>query len=117
MTYVDTSAFLAVLLGNDINHGAARKIWEGLLESGEPLVSSNYVIVETISLLQNRVGVEAVRAFLDSIAPLLHVEWVDAVLHRIGTESLIAAGRRSLSLVDCTSFALMRKRDRTCLCL
>jgi uncharacterized protein len=110
MIFVDTSAFLAVLLGNDMNHGIARKIWEALLESEQSLMCSNYVMVETISLIQNRVGMEAVRAFFDDIAPLLRIEWVDATIHRIGMESLIAADKRNLSLVDCTSFALMRER-------
>ena len=41
--------------------------------------------------------------------PMLHVEWVDADLHAAGMAALLTAGRRDLSLVDCVSFACMRR--------
>ena len=41
------------------------------------LCTSNYVLVETLSLLQNRLGIEAVRAFEDAVTPLLRVFWVE----------------------------------------
>ena len=34
---------------------------------------------------------------------------VDAALHRAGSDALLAAGRRDVSLVDCVSFAAMRR--------
>ncbi|MGV8123794.1 MAG: type II toxin-antitoxin system VapC family toxin [Candidatus Xenobiia bacterium LiM19] len=110
MIFIDTSAFMAIILRNDVNHGKARAIWDALLDSEEALISSNYVLIETISLIQSRIGMEAVRVFFDDLVPVLHMEWVDAIHHRIAMESLIAANRRNLSLVDCTSFAVMRKK-------
>jgi uncharacterized protein len=110
MIFIDTSAFLAVIVKNDVNHAQARITWEKLLLSRSPLFCSNYVLIETISILQNRVGLQAVRSFQEDVVPLLTVEWVDAPIHRIGMESLMAANRRNLSLVDCTSFTLMRNR-------
>ena len=44
------------------------------------------------------------------IYPLLSVEWVGGVLHESGVGSVLAAGRRRLSLVDCVSFEVMRQR-------
>lgn len=37
------------------------------------------------------------------------IEWVDEATHRAGVSALITAGRRRLSLVDCTSFEIMRQ--------
>jgi predicted nucleic acid-binding protein len=107
--FVDTSAFYAVFDADDEEHPRARDTWEGLVSAGESLVTSNYVLVETLALLQSRIGIESVRAFDDAVAPLLRVLWVDRGVHREAVAAVLTAGRRRLGLVDCSSFALMRR--------
>jgi predicted nucleic acid-binding protein len=58
--------------------------------------------------MQNRLGLEAVRGFQEDILPLITLEFVSPEMHRSGIAALLAASRRSLSLVDCVSFELMR---------
>ena len=111
--FVDTSALLAVLHAGDDNHPRAARAFGGLLESNEELVTTSYVLVETTALLQHRFGLAAVRGFQDDVAPVLGVVWVDAELHAEGTAALVTAGRRELSLVDCVSFACMRRQGMT----
>lgn len=110
MIFVDTSALYALLDRNDANHPAASKIWNGVLDSGEELLTSNYVIVEAFALVQNRLGWEAVRSLENHILPLVDVEWMNASSHAMAIAALLAAGRRKLSLVDCSSFVQMRAR-------
>ena len=112
-TFVDTSALLAVLDADDQNHGTARRIWERLIEAAEDLVSTNYVLVETYALTQNRLGVEAVRTLHEDVVPVLWIEWMDAQTHASSVEALLAAARRQLSLADCSSFDTMRRRGIT----
>jgi len=107
--FVDTSAFFAVLDADDENHDAARQMWEDLLTQEVVLVCSNYVLVETLALVQRRLGIPAVRVFQEDIMPVLNVEWVDESLHQVGIASVLAAARRRLSLVDCVSFEIMRR--------
>ncbi len=107
--FVDTSAFFAVLDANDENHVAARHMWEDLLTQEVVLVCSNYVLVETLALVQRRLGIPAVRVFQEDIMPMLNVEWADESLHQVGIASVLAAARRRLSLVDCVSFEIMRR--------
>jgi len=107
--FVDTSAFFAVLDADDENHDAARQMWEDLLTQEVVLVCSNYVLVETLALVQRRLGIPAVRVFQEDIMPVLNVEWVDESLHQVGIASVLAAARRRLSLVDCASFEIMRR--------
>jgi len=107
--FVDTSAFFAVLDANDENHVAARHMWEDLLTQEVVLVCSNYVLVETLALVQRRLGIPAVRVLQEDIMPMLNVEWVDESLHQVGIASVLAAARRRLSLVDCVSFEIMRR--------
>ncbi len=84
--FVDTSAFLAVLNADDANHAAAKRSWERMLRQEETLVCTSYVLVETFALLQNRLGMAAVRAFQETIVPLVQIEWVDFGIHRAGIE-------------------------------
>jgi len=106
--FTDTSAFLAVLNANDQFHPAARQQWEEILVADTVLFSSNYVVIETTTLLQHRFGIEAVRLFESDVLPILETTWVDEAVHNRGMSALLVATRRNVSLVDCTSFAIMR---------
>ncbi len=109
--FVDTSALLAVLHAGDANHSGAARRWRRLVEADERLVTTSYVLVETLALLQHRFGLAAVGDFQDAVAPLLATVWVDAELHAEGVAGLLTARRRELSLVDCVSFACMRRQE------
>ena len=107
--FIDTAAFLAVLNINDQFHQSAKNIWDEILSSNSPLFSSNYVILETTALLQHRFGIEALRLFQSDILPVVEIAWVDETIHQQGMSALLVANRRNLSLVDCTSFEIMRQ--------
>ena len=101
----------------DGNHSKARAIWATLIEEVSPLLTNNYVLLETTALAQNRLGLAAVRAFQDEILPMLEVAWISEREHRGGIAAVLAAGRKKLSLVDCVSFETMRARGiRTVFC-
>lgn len=106
--FIDTSAFYALLDRKDEFHLKAKEKWNRILDTGFVLVSSNYVLVETLALLQGRIGIEAVRGFQEDVFPLLHLEFVTPRIHRLGISALLASSRRRLSLVDCVSFEIMR---------
>jgi uncharacterized protein len=108
--FIDTAAFLAVLNANDQFHPPAKMSWKETLASDSNLFSSNYVILETTTLLQHRFGIEAVRLFTSDILPIIEIAWVDEAIHRQGMSALLVSNRRSLSLVDCTSFEIMRQK-------
>ena len=107
--FIDTSALLAVLDADDEHHDQAVRVWHALAEVEAPLVTSNYVIVETVAVAQNRLGIGAVRTLTGDIVPLLDVVFVDAAMHAAAVSALLAAGQRHLSLVDCASFEMMRQ--------
>ena len=111
MTFVDTSAIYAVLDRDDHEHNLAKETWGLLLDSQETMLTSNYVLVECCALAQHRLGLEAVRAIEEEMRPMIKVQWVDEQVHRIAMAALLAARRRKLSLVDCSSFEVMRQRQ------
>ncbi len=108
-TFVDTSAIYALLDRSDQNHAEATRIWFELLDENRAMFTSNYVVVECCALAQNRLGMDAVRAIHDKILPVIDQQWIDEGLHALAITSLLSASRRKLSLVDCSSFAIMRK--------
>ncbi|MHB9038161.1 MAG: type II toxin-antitoxin system VapC family toxin [Armatimonadota bacterium] len=107
--FVDTSAFYAVLSSTDKNHNKAVSDWSRLIDDDAVrLCTSNYVVVETCALVRNRLGDDAMRGFLGSLLPLMMVLWVDQKAHMAATAAMLAYGKNGPSLVDCSSFAVMR---------
>ena len=107
--FVDTSLVLAVVDADQDRHAAAVKAWQAALDSGRTLYTSNYVLVETFALVQRRLGLAAARDISTTLTPLLIALWVDHALHETALAAVFAANSRSLSLVDCTSFEIMRR--------
>jgi predicted nucleic acid-binding protein len=106
--FLDTSAVYAVFDGDDASHDAVAGAWRDLVASDAPLHTTNYVLVELEALLQRRLGIEAVDALAMYLAPFVNVLWVDERLHAQASAALLAARRRDVSLVDHTSFIVMR---------
>ena len=52
--FIDTSYLIAVENTDDQFHKTASKHWRDLLKSPRPLVTSSYVLVEVVTLLNNR---------------------------------------------------------------
>lgn len=109
MVFVDTSAILCGLDSADDRYGAAAEKWLKLLSEAARLVATNYVVVESLAVIQGRLGLPAVRAFLEEIVPDLGVEWVDEGTHGAASAALLAADRRGVSLFDLCSFETMRR--------
>ena len=109
--FVDTSALYALLVESDGKHRAARTAAQSLHNQDARLVTSSFVVLEAISLLQARFGVETVRVFYRDVLPLLKVLWVgEELLHR-AMAALLASSQRGISITDWSSFTLMRERE------
>lgn len=107
--FVDTSAFYALLDEDNRGHREVASVWLRLIGDNVPLVTSNYVVLETSALLQKRLGLSAVRKLYEEILPATTILYVDEFVHSAGVSAVLAAGRRDSSLVDCTSFVLIHR--------
>lgn len=102
--FVDTSAWYAAADADDASNARAR----ALLSSGEPLLTTDHVLVETWALLRNRLHRKAAERFWEGLRRgVATVESVSAV----DLETAWAVGHafpdQDFSLVDRTSFAVM----------
>lgn len=108
--FVDTSALYALLNRADRAHDAARRAFERLLDDEEPMLTHNYVVLETVALTQRRLGLEAVGMLRDALLAVMQQTWVDRELHGQALAAALTAGRRDVSFVDQLSFELMRRQ-------
>lgn len=107
-TFVDTSAFYASFTPDDVHFAAAEDTFRRLVKEGVELVTSNYVLLECASLVQRRKGFSHAEQFLAKTQEGMQIVWVDEALHGKSFSLWKEAGKRELSLVDCSSFAAMR---------
>ena len=73
----------------------------------ERLLTTNYVSLESFSLLQRRFGLQTAGRLQSELLPTVTTHWIEPLTHQAGIENVLASGRRQLSLVDCTSFLVM----------
>lgn len=109
--FIDTSAFFALLTEDDSQHHEAVQFWKELVQQQAVFYSNSYVVIESIALIQNRLGLEFVHHLRSSILPFLSVDWIDEDQHEKIVENLLESNRRSVSLVDRSSFDTMRRLD------
>ena len=109
MIFLDTSAIYALADKADANHANAYKKFDLALKAGESFLLHNYVLLESAALLQSRLGLQSALAFLRD-ARAFDTEWVDLALHQEALNEFEKNERRGISLVDCMSFVVMRRR-------
>lgn len=107
--FVDTSAFYALASETDQEHATARAIREHLKREAAPLLTTNYVFLESVSLLQRRHGMGAAKRFGDFVGEEVDVVWITESQHRAAWEYWKQRGMRGLSLVDCSCVVVMRE--------
>ena len=105
--FIDTSALYALGSLSDEHHSKAKAVLKELLEKERELITSNYILLETISLLQRRQGLGAANRFIGAVSENTMVLWVDELLHKKAWDYWKKRWERDLSMVDCSSFILM----------
>jgi predicted nucleic acid-binding protein len=109
-TFVDTSAFYALLTEEDEQHErAGRWLDEIAAQGNERLLTHSYVVIESVSLVHRRLGAASTRMFVEDLLPVCEVRFVDGTLHARATSAFLAGLGRRPSFVDRVSFELMRE--------
>jgi predicted nucleic acid-binding protein len=109
--FADTSGLFALLVRNDHMHVRAKLNFAYFAEHRAHMLTSSFVLVETVSLLQRRVGLAAAHDFQSKVIPLLEIVWIDAAWYDRAMQRLFAINSRNISLVDCLSFEIMASRE------
>lgn len=107
--FIDTSAIYALGSLSDQDHALAKQSLKELIEQDNEFVTSNYVLLECISLLQRRKGLNLTRRFIEKIYDNIAVLWISEAQHKRAWDYWKRIWKRELSLVDCSSFILMQE--------
>lgn len=107
--FVDTSALFPLVGTEDVSSSVSVSVWETITQSQNELFTNNYVIVECLSLVQRRLGLEFVRYLHSEILPLIEVDWINEEQHSLAVQYVLKSNRRNLTLVDCSAFETMRR--------
>jgi len=109
MIFLDTSAIYAMADQADPYHEVARERFGKIIDAGEEILTHNYILVESMALLQSRLGLPAALRLARDVRAFA-VEWVDQFTHEEAVRLLARRGSRNVSLVDQVSFLIMQRR-------
>lgn len=111
--FVDTAAWVAMADARDRCHGPARRFFADTMAAGDGLLTTDYVLDETYTLLRRRRnGLPMARAVRELVRGSELIEEVEVDLHLrdAAWELFTGYDDKVLSFTDCTSFAVMRER-------
>lgn len=112
MILVDTSAWFAVSDPSDGNHRRALREHRELLGGKRGrLLTTDFILDETLTLTFRRLGLEAARAFSNGIERSRSVQtvWITPAHYQAALDLFLGQDRTRWSFTDCTSFAIMRE--------
>ncbi len=109
LIFIDTSGFFALLDRDDQFHQAALKKWKLLFENRTELITTDYIRLESLALIQRHLGSKAALSFYDHLLPICTLYPVHEETFQIAVAQWRMARRKNLSIVDLTSFECMRK--------
>jgi predicted nucleic acid-binding protein len=109
--FVDTAGWMACADAADPAHRRSCGARDAALESGQSLITTDFVVDETLTLIRLRLGLDAADAWWRQIDGSSRLRW-----ERIGSDRFESARHlffqyrdKDFSFTDCTSFVIMRE--------
>jgi hypothetical protein len=111
MIFVDTSAFLAIENRRDKYYRKAVTLRDTLLKTGQLLVTSDYILDETYTVIRFRAGHHIAVQFGEAIrgSKFLRIEFIAPDLIEKAWDLFKTFSDHEFSFTDCTSFILMER--------
>ncbi len=104
--FVDTSIWYAAADSSDRSNARSKAI----LRSGETMVTSDHVLVETWTLLHHKLDRKAAEGFWEGLrSGIALIEAVTLADLEVAWDVGVSWRDQDFSIVDCTSFAVMRR--------
>lgn len=116
MIFVDTSAWYALEVEDDINHKRATRFLNVLRSQRYgSLLTTDYVLDETLTLLWLRKSSITALAFLEKVnrSKSIHIVWIDAPIFWKAVDFMKERQDKRWSFTDFTSFLIMKQTNVT----
>jgi hypothetical protein len=109
--FVDTSGWMAMADAADPAHAASQAARDDWLRAGGTLLSTDYVIDETLTLIRLRLGLDAASQWWEQVegSPRVRWEWIDPTRAERARSWFFRWRDKDFSFTDCTSFVVMKE--------
>ena|SRR5665213_162820 len=113
--FVDTGGWMACADAADPTHVACCRARDAALDAGLALITTDFVVDETLTLIRFRIGLAAADAWWQQIDRSSRVRWerVDSDRFERARQLFVRFRDKDLSFTDCTSAAIMRELGLT----
>jgi predicted nucleic acid-binding protein len=110
--FVDTAGWMMLADRSDPAHSDAAVFRDRWLRSGGVLVSTDFVMDETLTLLRVRLGLDAAESWWEQVDGSARVawEWIDTLRAEKARRWFFRWRDKAFSFTDCTSFVVMKER-------
>jgi predicted nucleic acid-binding protein len=109
--FIDTGAFFASKVKNDVNYPSAVEI-EHQIKEGKygKMITTNYILDELVTLLRGRVSHDETIQIGETIrkSPNIRIIWILEALEAASWKLFKEHHDKTYSFTDCTSFVVMR---------
>ena len=114
--FVDTAAWVAAADARDATGSAVREARDRWLSQGGILITTDYVIDETLTTIRFRLGLDAAEAWWQQIdnSSRLQIEPIDEVRRERARLLFFRYRDTDFSFTDCSSFVLMHELKIRC---
>jgi hypothetical protein len=109
--FADTAGWMACADEADPAHERASEVRDIALEQGGVLVTTDYVVDETLTLIRMRLGLPAAEAWWRQVegSSRLRWEWIDVVRAERARHAFFRHRDKEYSFTDCTSMVVMHE--------
>ena len=109
--FVDTSGWVAPVNRGDLFHVTTTHALDDWMKQGGLLVTTDYVVDETLTHMRMRFGLEVAQAWWEQTehSSRLRWEWVGMARAEKAREMFFHQRDKDYSLTDCTSFVVMKE--------
>ncbi len=109
--FVDTAGWMACADAADPAHAGAVAARDEALEAGRVLLTTDYVVDETLTLVRLRLGVPAAEKWWAQVeaSPRVRWQWIDLARSDKARALFFRYRDKDYSFTDCTSFVVMRE--------
>ena len=109
--FVNTAGWVAMADSNHPRHLDCRRVRDEWLGQGGLLVTSDYVLDETLTLIRMRLGIDSAEMWWDQVAQShrLKVEWITPERAEKARSWFFRWRDKSFSFTDCASFVVLRE--------
>jgi predicted nucleic acid-binding protein len=107
---IDSDAFVGWMVELDAHHQQARQIFHQLKEQQSHLVTTSFVVAETVTVLSHRSGQALARTFLDEAIENdnFPVIFIAQELYRQALDIFKKQNKKGTSVTDCANVAVAR---------